>query len=56
MTKRNGKIQIEIDRSYEGCRWVWDVWVDGEFCKSGVKDTVKEAMDAVLELLRGDVK
>ena len=54
MTK--GKIQIEIDRAHEGCRWIWDVWVDGEFCKNGVEDTVKDAMDAVLEWLRGDAE
>ena len=54
MTKRKGKIQIEIDRAYEGCRWIWDVWIDGEFCKKGVEGTAKDAMDAVLEWLRGD--
>ena len=56
MAKRKGKIQIEIDRAYEGCRWMWHVWVDGEFSKNGVEDTAKDAMDAVLDAceLRGD--
>lgn len=54
MTK--GKVQIEIDRSWEGCRWTWDVWLDGEFYKSGVEDTARDAMDAVLGLLGGDAE
>lgn len=53
---RKGKVQIAIDRSYDGCRWTWHVWIDGEFCKNGVEDTVEDAMDAVLELLRGDAQ
>lgn len=48
MTK--GKVLIEIDRAGEGCRWIWDVWFDGKFYKSGVEDTAKAAMDAVLDV------
>lgn len=43
-----GKVEIEISCAYEGCRWMWVVWLDGEFYKSGIEDTAKDAMDAAL--------
>lgn len=51
MTKRKGKIEIEIDRAWEDCRWMWDVWVDDKFCDNGVEDTAKAAMDAALKAM-----
>ena len=52
MSNRRGKIR----RSYDGCRWRWTVWIDDEFFKNGVEDTLVDAIDAVLKLLknRGD--
>lgn len=52
----NGKILIQIDRAYDGCLWIWDIWIDGELCRRGGEDTVEDAMDAVLECLRGDAE
>lgn len=51
-----GKVEFEIYREWEGCRWNWDVWIDREPYKRGVEDTAKAAMDAALKAyeLRGD--
>jgi len=54
MANRKGKVQIEIEREYDGCRWIWAVWIDGKYRKSEVEDTVKDAMDAVLEWLESE--
>lgn len=53
-----GKVEFEIYRAWEGCRWNWNVWLDGEPYKRGVEDTVKEAIDAALNAyeLRGDAE
>lgn len=48
-----GKIEIEIERAYEGGRWLWDIWVDGSPYNSDIVDTLKEATDGVLESLEG---
>ena len=55
MSKNRIEIEIEIDYAYEGCRWLWDIWIDGEFYKNGAEDTVKDAMDAVLKWLEDDI-
>lgn len=48
-----GKIQIQIERAYDGCRWVWDVWVNDKYSKNGVEDTVEDAMYAVIKWFEG---
>lgn len=45
-----GKVQIEINRAREGCRWFWEVWFDGECYRNGVEDTAKAAMNAALDV------
>lgn len=47
----NGKsqiVQIEIECMYDGCRWLWGIWIGSCFYKSGIEDTAKDAMDAAL--------
>lgn len=53
-----GKVEFEIFRAWEGCRWNWYVRIDGKTYKHGVEDTAKAAMDSALNAyeLRGDAE
>lgn len=38
-----GKVEVEIFRAWDGCRWNWDVWIDKRPIGSGVEDTYDQA-------------
>lgn len=42
-----GHVEIEIFRSYEGCKYVWYVTIDDKVIAHDVEDTYKEALEAV---------
>lgn len=43
----SGKVNIEVFRAWNGCRWCWDIWANEQFLCNGVEDTLDEAMSAV---------
>ena len=42
----SGKVELEIFRAWEGCRWNWDIWLNRQFLCNGVEDTAEQALAA----------
>jgi hypothetical protein len=42
----NGKVELEIYRSRERCRWNWNIWLNSQYLCRGVEDTAEQAFIA----------